>query len=156
MATKYTKEVLEEAARNSTSVMGVLRYLGRPQAGGNHSHIKRQLDKFGIDTSHFTGRGHNAGKSAGNRKSPSEILILFPEGSNRPKPRQLKRAMIESGMEYKCACGLTNEWQGTTLVLEVDHIDGNWLNNRLENLRFICPNCHSQTPTSRSWKNKGV
>lgn len=154
MATRYTKELVEEAVENSTSVMGVLRYLGRPLAGGNHTHIKRVIAKYEIDTSHFTGQAHNRGTVAKNRKSASDILVLLPAGSNRPKPAQLRRAMVESGIEMKCVCGLTDTWQGAKIVLEVDHINGDWLDNRLENLRFLCPNCHSQTPTSRSWKNK--
>lgn len=51
-------------------------------------------------------------------------------------------------MEYKCACcGNTGEWNGRPLVLQLDHINGDNCDNRLENLRFLCPNCHSQTDT---------
>lgn len=156
MSTKYTKELLEEAARNSTSHAGILRYLGLKQAGGTQSHIVKMVNKYEIDVSHFTRQAHNKGKQALNRKSPCEILIILPEGSYRPKVIQLRRAMIESGVEYRCECGLTDEWHGSKIVLEVDHINGDWLDNRLENLRFLCPNCHSQKETNRSWKNGHV
>ena len=59
----------------------------------------------------------------------------------------LKRALLEAGVPYECAmCGLDGTWQGAPLTLEVDHIDGDFYNNLLENVRFLCPNCHRQTP----------
>ena len=55
---------------------------------------------------------------------------------------------------YKCAsCGI-DKHNGLPIVLELDHIDGNYTNNTEQNLRCLCPNCHSQTPTYKS-KNKG-
>lgn len=141
---KYTKELLEEAVANSTSVAGVVRYLGRPLAGGTQAHVARKIKDFGIDTSHFLGQAWSRGKTLPPKKSKDEILILLPEGSNRTKRTQLLRAMLESGVDYECRCGLTNEWQGSSLTLEINHINGDWLDNRLQNLEFLCPNCHSQ------------
>lgn len=129
---------------NSTSVAGVTRYLGRPLAGGTQAHIGRKIKEFGIDTSHFTGRGWSKGKSLPKKRSKEDILVLLPEGSARTRRRFLLRAMLESGLEYKCRCGNEGQWQGSELTLEINHIDGNWLDNRIENLEFLCPNCHSQ------------
>lgn len=158
MSTKYTKELLTEAVQNSNSLAGVLRYLGLKQAGGTQTHISRKLKQLDIDTSHFFGQGHNKGKTARNRKSADDILIVLPDGSPRPKVGQLRRALKDSGIEELCVginCPSPEPiWAGQRLQLEVDHINGDWLDNRLENLRYLCPNCHSQTPTSRSWKNK--
>ena len=142
--TKYTKEILISAVENSTSFAGVLRYLGRPQAGGTQAHIAKQIRLFEIDTSHFKGKAWNKGRTDLKKKSASEILIQLPEGSSRTGRAQLYRAMIESGKEYLCKCGLGPEWQGQKLTLEINHIDGNWLNNSKDNLEFLCPNCHSQ------------
>jgi 5-methylcytosine-specific restriction endonuclease McrA len=70
--------------------------------------------------------------------------VLRLSGS-RQKTRQLKRAMIESDIDYKCSnCKQEPFWFGHSLTLDVDHINENWLDDRLENLRFLCPNCHSQ------------
>lgn len=62
--------------------------------------------------------------------------------------RIVKTAIIrDEVMPYRCGCGLTDNWQGKPLVLQLDHINGINNDNRLENLRFLCPNCHSQTET---------
>jgi len=152
--TIYTKELLQEAVAASVSIMGVLRFLGLKQAGGTHSHIKNRIQKFDIDTTHFTGQAHLAGSTSPLRKTGEQILISLPAGSARMKHTQLKRAMLEAGLLHICSiCKGGPEWKETPLTLDVDHVDGNWLDNRIENLRFLCPNCHSQqAQTNRSWK----
>ncbi len=63
----------------------------------------------------------------------------------RDEVRLLRRALIESGVEYKCQeCGIGDVWNGQKIVLEVHHKDEDFLNNVKENLEFLCPNCHSQ------------
>lgn len=64
----------------------------------------------------------------------------------------LKRKKL---IQNKCqSCGIKPEWQGKKLSLELDHIDGNWRNNSLENLRFLCPNCHYDTETHSTQPKK--
>lgn len=63
---------------------------------------------------------------------------------------KLKHRLYKSGLKSNvCECCGVNEWQGKKLVCELDHIDGDRTNHKLENLRILCPNCHSQTDTFR-------
>lgn len=149
---KYTVEILTEAVAASTSYLGVVRYLGLRPAGGTQQNIRRRIIQHKIDTSHFKGRASSRGVPSVKRKTPAEILVHVP-GSSRANLTQLRRAMIESGIEQVCKiCSQDDVWFGLPLTLQIDHEDGDWTNNLLDNLRFICPNCHTQQPTSRSYR----
>lgn len=77
----------------------------------------------------------------------SAVLVKSRRGKEqREDTRILRRAMIESGIPYRCKkCECPPVWQGQTLTLEIDHISGDWSDNDRSNVRFLCPNCHSQT-----------
>jgi len=145
---KYTKEILEPVVKLNLSFAGVLRSLGLKITGGSQANIKRLIVRYGIDFSHFTGKGHTKGKHSNNRRHWSEVLIRKSKDAAREGADVLRRALVESGVNYECAeCQLGSRWNGKDLRIQVDHIDGDFLNNKKENLRFLCPNCHSQTET---------
>ncbi len=119
-----------------------------------------RVKEYGLSISHFTGFGWAKGKtketSAGIRKCASRNETpddkVFIENSGFSSSKLFKR-LINKGWENKCSvkeCGLS-EWLGKPIRLHVDHINGNHSDNRIENLRFLCPNCHQQTAT---WGNK--
>jgi len=136
---KYTRALLTEAVANSFSISGVLRYLEIPLAGGTHAHISRKIKRFGIDTSHFGRReAPNRGKPSPWRLAAEQVLVVRSPGSRRPKPSLLRRALRESGVLYACqACGIKAEWNGKPIVLHVDHVNGDWLDNRKETSAFF-------------------
>lgn len=146
---KYTKELLGEAVANSRTFSGVIRYLGLRQAGGTQSHITRKIREYGLNTSHFLGARANCGpthKGGPDKRQWSEVLTLRTTGK-RAKAHIMRRALIESGRKYQCeSCHNVGSWNGCPLMLQVDHINRNWIDDRPENVRFMCPNCHSQQP----------
>jgi 5-methylcytosine-specific restriction endonuclease McrA len=103
---------------------------------------------MGIDTTHFLGQAHRRGVPNSGRRRPDEVLVLRSADRHRAAPQRLRRALIEIGRPYLCeVCGIDGSWNGARLVLHVDHIDGRFHDCRPDNLRFLCPNCHSQTST---------
>ena len=146
----YTKEVLETCCATSVNYTEVARKAtGRNKiAGSTTMHIKRKIAEFEIDVSHFTFRTSIKVEKPGTRKPIDEILVHNGTQVKRTRRHHLKRAMDEAGVAYCCAwCGLQDSYNGKPLRLDIDHIDGNWANNLLTNLRYLCPNCHSQTDT---------
>ena len=154
MATKYTRKILEKATAASESVAGVMRHLGLRSSGSMHWYLSKRIKKFEIDTSHFRGQSWRRGLPDLGRLSAKEILRYDRRKGKKEDSYKLRRALREIDRPYRCeACGLKPEWNGKELRLQVDHKDGDVLNNHPENLRFLCPNCHSQTENYGSYKN---
>ncbi len=140
--------MLAAAAARAHSVTEVLRLLGVRVSGGSHAHISRQLKRFDIDTSHFTGSAHNRGQRGARRTTSAQLLAQLPFGARRTPGTRLKWALGDIGVSEECEeCGVGPVWRGRPLTLHVDHINGDFLDNRPPNLRMLCPNCHSQTDT---------
>ncbi|MFF8383189.1 HNH endonuclease signature motif containing protein [Streptomyces kanasensis] len=150
----WTREVLQAAVSASTNRYEVLRHLKLDAVGGHHAHIGRRIAAYGIDTSHFrtpTGRGRPR-----RALTPEGVLVEQPPGTARRVPgERLRWALTALGVPERCAlCGTGPVWRGNRLPLEVDHVDGDWRDNRIGNLRFLCPNCHSTTDRYRG-RGKG-
>jgi 5-methylcytosine-specific restriction endonuclease McrA len=145
---KYSRALLEPIVKDCTSTSEVMRRLGLALSGGSNSYLKRLFVKLHIDTSHFTGQASNKGKPSSKKISWQQVLVYDRVNGRREDVFRLKRAMIESGVPEQCSeCGLLPEWNGKPIVLQIDHKDGNGVNNAPYNVRFLCPNCHSQTET---------
>jgi hypothetical protein len=150
---KYTDEELVNAVATSFSLAEVLRKFNIRAAGGNYDILKRRIAELGLSTSHFTGSNWLKGK-----KNPSvrfrpleEILV---EDSSYVSTNNLRKRLLAEGIfEHRCiSCGLA-DWLERPIPLEIDHINGDRRDNRLDNLRMLCPNCHALTTTYRG-KNK--
>ena len=145
---KYTKELLEVHVPDATSFTDLARRLNIAPIGSNTTNLAIRCKQHGVDTSHFTGSAHQKGRPSRNRLTPNEILILGSNIDIRVPGSRLAQAMIEVGVEYVCnVCGSLPMWHGRVLNLQVDHINGQYWDNRINNLQFICPNCHTQTET---------
>lgn len=127
-----------DAVRSSKSIKEVLRKLGMANSR-NYSTIRKVINKHNLDTSHF--------KKPGGLK-PISNEDVFKNGSTFNTYRLKERIIKQNLIPYVCAkCGLGGVWCDEQLSLQIDHINGIRNDNRLENLRFLCPNCHSQTET---------
>lgn len=148
---KYTKDVLEPIVASSLSIAEVVKKLGLVVSGSMYRWIPAVIDRHGIDRSHFLGIRRNSGAehAGGPQKLHwSEVLVVNRRGGVKELSNRLRRAMIESGIvEACCECSLESVWNGKPLKLQIEHKNGNPLDNRPHNVCFMCPNCHSQTQT---------
>lgn len=148
MSTKYTKEVLDPIVPTCYSFAQLARLLQIQPIGSNTTNLKIRCCALGIDTSHFTGQSHLRGKTSSRKLVSSDIFVMGHKMDRRRKPHLLHRAMQEAGTPYLCGeCGMLPVWQGLSITFQIDHRDGQYWNNTQDNLRYLCPNCHSQTLT---------
>ena len=136
---KIGKDKLQELANNCKSLAGLIDQLGYSKtAGGTFSVVKKYLQLYQIDTSHWTGKAWNKGQQ-------------LKDWSKYANHQYCKKHLITE-RSHRCElCGLA-EWRESPIPLEVHHKDGNRTNNEYDNLQLLCPNCHALTDT---WRGKG-
>lgn len=135
---------LRDAVNKSECKSDVLRILGISTKSGNFQTLDKHLKKYGIDDSSLE-YDYKRGNKWGIKHTNEEI---FCENSVVSKNTLKNRILKENLIEYKCSsCELGDIWNGKKIQLQLDHINGKNDDNRVENLRYLCPNCHSQTET---------
>lgn len=154
----YSDEQLKVATQTSLSVAEVCRKLGKYPKGAMWESVNCRIKKNGYDTSHFFLKPNCSIKRHVGGGTPFTTEQLIQKFSLkqwiRADASELRRLLIGVGREYKCEkCKTGPVWMNEPITIHVDHIDGDWSNCRHENMRFLCPNCHSQTKTFGS-KNK--
>ena len=150
---QYTKDWLEELCKDSYSYAEVLRKAGRKQGGGAQATLRKKIEEFGIDISHFTGqRWQDSPNQIDNHENREKYLLEEVFVKDSPVTQKVLRGQVERHnlIPYKCQnCGCDGHWQNGIIALEIDHIDGDNTNNEISNLRYLCPNCHALTDTYR-------
>jgi transposase-like protein len=143
----WTDDELRSAVASSLTHSEVQRRLGYTPSGGIHRFVRAHIARLGIDTSHFVGQAWMRGRTKPPARRRLELEVLLVTGST-VSSSSLRQKLVRAGLkEARCEmCGIS-EWNGTPLSLELDHINGDHTDNRVENLRIVCPNCHSITET---------
>jgi Zn finger protein HypA/HybF involved in hydrogenase expression len=145
---KYTKESLTQVVSESNSLAEVLRKLEMATTAPNYKTIRKKCKQWNIEDSNLTGKY---------LKIPTQPLECYLTNNSEIANRgshSFKLRLIKAGyLIEKCLRCNINEWEGEKLSLHLDHINGIRTDNRIENLRLLCPNCHSLTNTYAG-KNK--
>ena len=151
----FTEQQTREAVAASRSYSEVLRRLGLRPAGGNYRTIRRYVDEvWQIATDHF---GRAPGRTPVRAPVPlADVLV-----AGRPYKRErLKARLYREGLKRRACelCGQGEEWRGHRMTLILDHINGDADDNRIENLRILCPNCNAtlETHCGRNKKRRAV
>ncbi|WP_327176005.1 HNH endonuclease [Streptomyces sp. NBC_01335] len=135
-----------EAVARSVSIAETLRRLGRADNGAQRALLRTWVSEQGIDTSHFLGQAHQRSKRHAPKRRAEDVLVRH--AGPRSRATRLRQALLDLGTPQNCAgCGTEAVWLGKPMTLEIDHVNGDPCDDRRENLRMLCPNCHAITST---------
>lgn len=142
-------EDFKDLVQSSSSYSDCLRAFGlSPKGGSSTDALKKRISELNCSVEHF---GTKNSQALNCEHDLEDILV---ENSTYQNISRLKERILKAGLlEYKCSECTLSEWRGKPLTLQLDHINGINNDHRLQNLRFLCPNCHSQTDTYAG-KNK--
>ena len=141
----HDRDKLEYACKTNPSIKEAIESMGLRAAGGNYNTFKKYCKLYSIVPPKYDYIEPMSNLHRNNRIPDREIFI---ENSTYKCRRSIKKRLVALGIEYKCSlCPVRDEWNGQSITLQLDHINGVYNDNRIENLRFLCPNCHSQTET---------
>lgn len=144
MSSIISKEKMEEIVKSSFSIAECLRKMGRSDIGGNYRTFYRYKGLYNLDTSHFTGQ--RVRKNSYNETQKPVEFYLHKDCYTSIKSSKLLKKLVDAGYKlYECERCHMSEWFGEPITLQLHHIDGDHFNNELDNLKILCPNCHSQT-----------
>lgn len=151
---KYTKEEFIEAWEASDSIAECARKLNLTIFGSTYRTMATTAKELNLTKTHMTGQAWLKGKHHGwSPRRSNEIIFVAGKNENN---NILKQRLLEMGWSWEChSCGL-KEWLGEKIPIELEHVDGDSTNNVIENLKFLCPNCHALTPTWRGRNRKRV
>ena len=147
--TRWTDDQLRDAVASAQSYSQAIRALGLVPAGGNFVQVQRRIRELALDTSHFLGRAWNVGWKIDPRpRTPLAEVLVAGRWANT---HALKKRLFAAGLkEPRCElCGWAERAPDGRIPVELDHISGDTNDNRLVNLRIVCPNCHALQPTHR-------
>ena len=149
------KYELEKVVKVSKTKTECLKKMGLRAAGGNYKTITKYIEEYQIDTNHFDAhqaRIEKINQLNSEKKIPMKDILVSGSTYNRA---QLKQRLYDENLKTRqCElCGQGEIWKGKKMSLIIDHINGIWNDNRIENLRIVCPNCNATLPT-HCGKNK--